>query len=141
MRVSALDGRTIEVRRRWMPWRLRAREFDNDDVDPFWAIDGSDPGEIIFGLILGLVFLLFGGIILTVFVFAGEFLLLLLLLFPAFVVARMFWVLPWIIEAREGTSTLGLVKVRGWRDSEEKIRDLAASYRRGEDPFDVRDAA
>jgi hypothetical protein len=46
-----------------------------------------------------------------------------------------FWVLPWIIEATNGDLLLGIDKVRGWRESSERIDEIAAAYRRGEDPF------
>ena len=136
MRVTALDGRDVEVRRQWFPWRLRRRQVDTSDTNPFDFLDLNDGLEgIVFGLVLGLVFLLFGGIILTIAIFASEALVLLLLLVPLFAIARILWVLPWIIEVRNGDTLLGLERVRGWRDSTERIRDIAAAYERGQDPF------
>ena len=136
MRVTALDGRDVEVRRQWFPWRLRRRQVDTSDTNPFDFLDLNDGLEgIVFGLVLGLVFLLFGGIILTIAIFASEALVLLLLLVPLFAIARILWVLPWIIEVQNGDTLLGLERVRGWRDSTERIRDIAAAYERGQDPF------
>lgn len=136
MEVTALDGRTVVVRRQWFPWRLRRRNIDLSDGDPFSLMDGGDGLEgIVFGLVLGLVLVLFGGIILTVALFASELILLLLLLAPLFALARLFWVLPWIIEATHDGTVLGLARVRGWRDSSERIRDIAEAYQRGQDPF------
>ena len=68
-------------------------------------------------------------------VLAGEVFLLLILLLPLLAAARMFWLLPWIIEATNGDAVLGTVGVRGWGESEERIRAIAAGYQRGEDPF------
>jgi hypothetical protein len=135
MLVSALDGRAITVRRQWMPWRLKARKVDNDAIDPFIVVGGDDPAGFLFSLVLALVLLLFGGIILTVVIFGFEALLLLALLIPAFALARILWVLPWVIEATYGETVLGRERVRGWRDSSERIREIAAAYERGQDPF------
>ena len=136
MLVSALDGRGINVDRRWFPWRLRKRQFEGGTSDPFMFLDGADdPAGAAVGCVLGIVFFLFGGLILSVAFFFGEALLLLLLLIPLLAVARMFWVLPWIIEARYGNELLGVEKVRGWRDSQERIREIANAYRLGQDPF------
>ena len=114
MRVTALDGRDVEVRRQWFPWRLRRRQVDTSDTNPFDFLDLNDGLEgIVFGLVLGLVFLLFGGIILTIAIFASEALVLLLLLVPLFAIARILWVLPWIIEVRNGDTLLGQLAPAG----------------------------
>jgi hypothetical protein len=135
MLVQTLDGRAVEVRRQWMPWRLRARKVDNDVFDPFAVVGGDDPAGFLMSIALAIVLLLFGGIILTVAIFGFEALLLLAFLIPLFALARILWVLPWIIEARNGDSLLGVERVRGWRDSAERIREIAAAYERGQDPF------
>lgn len=135
MLVSALDGRAIEVRRRWLPWRLRKRKFNSGDLS-LGVFDGVDDlGGLLFAVVFAIVVFLFGGIVLTVAIFASEALLLLLLLVPLFAAARMFWVLPWIIEATYEDQVLGMAKVRGWRDSEETIREIATAYQQGGDPF------
>jgi hypothetical protein len=54
---------------------------------------------------------------------------------PLLVLARVFWMLPWIVEARYGDTLLGIDQVRGWRDSSERIRQVSAASERGEDPF------
>jgi hypothetical protein len=89
----------------------------------------------VFAVVAGVAIVLVGGIVATLAIFASEALLLLLLLVPLLVVARLLWIAPWVVEARSDQGTLGLVKVRGWRDSAERIRDLADACRRGEDPF------
>lgn len=133
MEVSALDGRTVEVRRRWFPWRLRTRDVEVNDFPLLDAADGIE--GLVFSLVFGLIVLVFGGIILTALLFASEALLLLLLVVPLLAAARLFWVLPWIIESRTGATLLGAEKVRGWRASEDRIREIATAYQQGQDPF------
>ena len=134
MLVAALDGRAIQVRRRWVPWRLRKRQFEG--FDAFDIVGGADdPVSFIGLLVLAIVLALFGGIILTLAVLASEALLLVALLIPLLAVARMLWILPWIVEATYGDTVLGTVPVRGWRDSQDQIHDIADAYQRGEDPF------
>jgi hypothetical protein len=132
MLVSALDGRAIRVRRQWFPWRLR-RRIDASD-SPFLDIDLTDG---LAGLVFGLVLTVFGGVILMVAVLASEALLLALLVVPAIAIARIAWVLPWVIVASNGDTVLGIDKIRGWRDSSERIRDIAAAYERGQNPFQL----
>lgn len=135
MIVQARDGRYITVRRRWLPWRLQRREFDGP-ADPFSFVDVADgPGSLVVGLLLGIAAFLFGGIVISVLFLAGEALLLVLLLVPLLLAARVLWVLPWIVEADYAKQALGVQRVRGWRQSGAKIREIAAAYERGEDPF------
>jgi hypothetical protein len=133
--VQALDGRYITVRRRWVPWRLKKRDIDNP-FGPLSFIEGADdPISFVVMLAAGVAAFLFGGILLTALFFAGEALLLLLLLVPLFMLARVLWLLPWVIEATYGDAILGAVGVRGWRESEERIREIATAYQQGRDPF------
>lgn len=135
MLIVTPDGRHLEIRRRWLPWRLRKRRVDLD-FNPLHTIDGADDlAGIAAGLVAGLVLFLFGGIILTVALFASEALLLLLLLVPLSAALRFFWVLPWIIEVTGGNETLGTERVRGWRGSEDRLREIAIAYEQGQDPF------
>ncbi len=131
MEILAPDGRGIVVRRRWVPWRLKKRKVTLDDL-PIDFVDGLE--GLVIGIVAAIVIVLFGSIIL----FGAEAFLLLLLLLPLLALARMFWILPWVIEAVYGDQVLGKVGVRGWRDSSEKIRALAEAYQRGEDPFEVK---
>jgi hypothetical protein len=133
MLVSALDGRGIKVRRRWLPWKPLKRRIDPGWVDLTGGAD--DPVSFIVLVIGGFVAGIVLAVVLTFALLASEFLLVLGLLVPILALARVFWVLPWIIEATNGDTLLGLEKVRGWRDSEDRIRDIAAAYQRGEDPF------
>lgn len=137
MLVATLDGRQVEVRRRWLPWRLRKRKVD-PGFSPFDMLGGADDlAGVAFGLVIGIVLFLFGGIVLTLAIFASEALLLLLLLVPLIAGLRIFWVLPWVIEATYGDETLGAQRIRGWRDSEDRIQAIATAYQQGRDPFAV----
>jgi hypothetical protein len=130
MDVTALDGREIRVRRRWLPWRVKPRDIAGDT--PLDTMDFTDGIEgLIFGIILVIIFVLFG----TFIFFGFELVFVLVLLVPLLALMRVFWVLPWVIEAQHDHVALGSEKVRGWRDSEDRIRDIATAYQRGEDPF------
>lgn len=116
-----------------MPWRFKRREMPNLFDNPFALLDGADDlAGAAFALVMGIVLVIFGGVILSLVVFGGEAVLLLFLLIPVIVLARMFWVLPWVIEVTYGEDVIGLEKVRGWRASQERIRAIAAAYERGE---------
>jgi hypothetical protein len=133
MLVAALDGRAVEVRRRWLPWKPRLHNIDAGFVD---LTDGAgDPVGFVVALVLGLVVSVLLALLLPFAILASELLLVVALLVPLLVLARVFWMLPWIVEARNGDSLLGIDKVRGWRDSAERIREIAAAYERGQDPF------
>ena len=133
MLVSALDGRAIEVRRCWLPWKPRLRDVDPGFVDLTGGAD--DPVGFVVALVLGLVATVVLAALLPFAVLASEVLLVLALVVPLLVLARVFWMLPWIVEATNGDTLLGIDKVRGWRDSSDRIRDIAAAYERGQDPF------
>lgn len=133
MHVKSVDGRYIEVRRRWFPWRPRKRKIGAGDALDVVTISGG-LGGLVASLVFALVILLFGSLIL----FGVEAILLIALLVPILALARVLWVLPWVVEATRGDEILGVVKIRGWRDSEAAIRDIAAGYEHGEDPFVVR---
>lgn len=111
-------------------------------MNPFGFLDGADdPAGLLVGLVLGLVLMLFGGIVLTFAVLASEVLLLALVLLPLLAAARVFWVIPWVVEARRGQATLGVWRARGWGASAELIRTVSDAYRRGEDPETPSDGA
>jgi hypothetical protein len=133
MLVSALDGRAIEVRRRLLPWKPRLRDVDPGFVDLTGGAD--DPLSFVGLVVLGLVASLVLAILLPFAILASEFLVVLVLVVPLLLLMRVLWLLPWIVEASNGDTLLGIDKVRGWRDSAERIREIAAAYARGEDPF------
>lgn len=133
MLVATPEGRAVEVRRRLVPWKPRLRKLDPEFLDLTGGAD--DPAGFLVMIVLGIVAGLVLALVLPFAVLASEFLLVLALLVPLLALARVFWVLPWIIEATNGDLLLGIDKVRGWRESSERIDEIAAAYRRGEDPF------
>jgi hypothetical protein len=133
MQVTTPEGRAVEVRRRLVPWKPRLRKLDPDFLN---LTDGADdPVGFLVMIVLGIVAGLVLALVLPFAILASEFLLVLALLVPLLVLARVFWVLPWVIEATNGDLLLGIDKVRGWRESAQRIDEIAAAYRRGENPF------
>jgi hypothetical protein len=136
MRVTALDGRAIEVHRRLLPWKPRLRDTDPVDAGFVDLTEGADdPAGFVVAIVLGLVLSVVLALLLPFALLASEFLLVVALLVPLLVLARLFWMLPWVIEAVDGDTRLGVDKVRGWRASSERVREIAAAYERGQDPF------
>jgi hypothetical protein len=133
MLVSTPQGRAVDVRRRLLPWKPRLRDVDPGFVDLTGGAD--DPLGFVAALVLGLVATVVLAALLPFAILASELLVVLGLLVPLLVLARVFWMLPWIVEATNGSTLLGIDKVRGWRDSGERIKEIAAAYARGEDPF------
>ena len=86
MKAMARDGRAIDVRRRWLPWKPRLRDVDSSGGDA----GGFDLGDDLAGVAVVIaifLLLLFFPVVLAVALLAGEVLVLLLLL-PLFLVAR-----------------------------------------------------
>jgi hypothetical protein len=131
--VTTPDGVSVTVRRQWLPWRLHRRDLGvHGDPDSLGFPEVDSIEAAVVGVVMAVIWLLIGGLILSLTILFSETLLLLLLLLPLLAVARAFWVLPWVIEARTADQVLAREKVRGWRDSEERIGAVAAMYERGE---------
>ena len=133
MLVSALDGRAVEVHRRLLPWKPRLHDVDPGFVDLTGGAD--DPVGFLVMIVLGVAASVVLAIVLPFAILASELVLVVALVVPLLALARVFWMLPWIIEATNGDTRLGIDKVRGWRASGERIREIAAAYERGQDPF------
>ncbi len=136
MKAMARDGRTIDVRRRWLPWKPRLRDVDSSGGDAGgFDLGGGDDLAGVAVVIAIFLLLLFFPVVLAVALLAGEVLVLLLLL-PLFLVARVVPVLPWTVEARHEGALVGVEKVRGWRASQQRIREIVTTYERStDDPF------
>jgi hypothetical protein len=135
VRATARDGRTIDVRRRWLPWKPRLRDVDGGgDAGGFDLGGGDDLAGVAVVLVIFLL-LLFFPVVLAVALLAGEVLVLLLLL-PLFLLARVVPVLPWTVEARHEGTLVGVEKVRGWHASQQRIQEIVTAYERStDDPF------
>ncbi|WP_446666813.1 hypothetical protein [Flexivirga sp. B27] len=116
MKAVTPTGERYRVRRKWLPWRRKARAKDMDwfDIPDL----GDDPiSLIIFGIILL-------PLIVILMIFLGEFLLL-LLIFPLVMIARAVFGTPWTIEVSHKRRLVAAEKVKGWRASRDRIRRLA----------------
>jgi membrane protein implicated in regulation of membrane protease activity len=141
VRVTAVDGRTWTVRRRWAPrhesfargWldRRDRKRAERDGPSHWWDVLDL-PGDVD-GLVILLVAIpviivlaLFG----VLFLLALVDLALLLLLFTGGVVARIVFRRPWTVEARADDGEVRERQVVGWRRAGEAVDDLAAEVSR-----------
>lgn len=128
MKITTPGGDTVRVRRRVLPWRPRVREIDTVDV-PSWSLPDLD-GElpVVAVILLGIAVVLLLPAIVIGLVVLGEALLLLLLL-PVFVLARVAFGKPWIVEVVTGRKVVHAEPVVGWRAAGRRIEALAAEIR------------
>jgi hypothetical protein len=135
VKVSAPDGRTWKVGRRWFPRRKRLGRADVSDAWPdFLDLDGGLDdlgvvGTIIAAILLVIVAIFLALVLFNVIAIALELLLLVLLLLAG-VFARVVLRRPWIVQARSGDAVLEW-PVAGWRPSGRKIADVAEQLRSG----------
>ena len=123
MRVLTDDGRELRIGRRWLPWRPRARDFDGTG-DFFGGLGSDDLVGFALSIVLAVVLALLAPLLLVVLVLSGEWLVVLALI-PLAALLRVLLDRPWVVEVRERGVLLHLEKVRGWRASGERIRELA----------------
>jgi hypothetical protein len=116
MKAVTPTGEKYSVRRKWLPWRRKAK---GKDLDWFDIPDlGDDPiSMIIFGIVLV-------PLIVILVLFLGEFLLL-LLVFPLVMIARSIFGKPWTIEVTRKRELVAAEKVKGWGASRDRIRQIA----------------
>jgi len=128
VKIVTPAGETYRVHRRVLPWRRRIREkpdwdlassFDVPDVDHLGVV-----GAIL--LVIGIIIAL--PIIVLALLVVGE-LLLLLLLLPLFVLARVAFRKPWIVEVTRKRKAVHAEAVVGWGAAGERARVLADELR------------
>lgn len=128
MRVRDADGVRWSVRRRWLPWKSRAKDL-LDYVPSTGGGGGFVPDDPIL-LTLWLVFVLpvvvVGAVVIAV---LGVELALLLLLLPVVVLARALFV-GWTLVVRRAGTVVGTERVKGWKASRRRIRAIAADIGR-----------
>lgn len=123
MQAITPTGERYRVRRKWLPWRRRAKGKDSLDWLDFPDL-GDDPiSMIVFGIILV-------PLIAVLVLFLGEFLLL-LLIFPIVMIARSVFGTPWTIEVTRQRRLITAEKVKGWSDSRARIRQIAKLIEHG----------
>ena len=129
MKVRDPQGQRWRVTRRWVPWRRRLRGVDSGPLDLVSGL-GDDPISAVIAIVLVILALPFIAFSLVV---AAE-LLLLLLLLPFAVLARVLLGRHWTIEARRGFTIWWDAPSGDWRESGERIRAGARSIAEGELP-------
>ncbi|HWJ82130.1 MAG TPA: hypothetical protein VNS55_07830 [Nocardioides sp.] len=128
MKVTDPAGQTWRVTRRWVPWRRRLK--GSLDAVPDLGIGGlgNDPVSAIVGVVLLIVLLPF----LLLVLLAGVELLLVLLVLPFAVVARVAFGRHWYVEVRRGFTPVHEVEAGDWRESGLRIYELAGVLERGD---------
>ncbi|MFI2104627.1 hypothetical protein ACH436_15125 [Isoptericola sp. NPDC019693] len=125
MRVTTPGGDTFRVHRRWLPWRPRMRDVDATSSSPWDLADLDGELPVVAVVLLGVAVVVLLPLVLLTLLFLGEALVLLLLL-PAFVLARVAFGKPWTVEVSNGRKVVHAEPVVGWRAAGERARVLAA---------------
>lgn len=128
MKIATTSGPAYRVHRRVLPWRRRIREKPDWDL-----LDGLDVPDVDHLGVLGAILLVIGIIIaLPIIVLAllvmGEVLLLLLLL-PLFVLARVAFKRPWIVEVTRKGKVVRAEAVVGWGAAGQRAQAIADELR------------
>lgn len=132
MDLTAPDGSQWRVERRWLPWRLRRRD---PDVAADAAMDATSAADGVL-LALGVFLLLLVVTVALPWVLVGAVLavelVLLLALLPVAVVLRAVRVSDWPLDVRREGRLVHAERVRGWRASAERRRQLREAVARGD---------
>ena len=123
MRVTDSNGTKWRVKRRWVPWRRRVRDFAYDV--PMSNGLGDDPISAIVGI---LVLILAIPLILLALVAMLE-LFLLVLLLPIVMLIRAMFGGAWPVEVFRDRKLQSTEYVKGWSASRERVHDLAEQIR------------
>lgn len=127
VKVRSPDGQVWRVRRRWLPWRQRRRDVDFVDLSDF----ADDPvtwiALIVVSIVLAPVLIVLAAVLI-----AGLEFLLLLLVLPVAVLARVLFGRRWCVEVRRGRRLHQEVVGGDWQRSGLLVRDLASQIERGE---------
>lgn len=126
MRIQDPNGRAWTVRRRWLPWRPRRRNFDTSDA--LSAL--SDVGDLLWFAAIVFLVLVVLPVVLLVTVLVAE-ILLVLLLVPIFVLVRAGLTRRWPIEVIRDGRVVRLESVKGWAASSQRLEQLRADVRHG----------
>lgn len=115
--------------RRWFPWRRRIKGALDllPDVPSGFGDDPISAIITVFFLILAIPFVVIA-------IISGAELLLLLLLFPFVVLARVLFGRHWIVEARKGWTIHWDTPAGDWQASGVTIHEVAAAIQHGTPP-------
>ncbi len=130
--VTAPDGRTWTLGRRWLPKRRRLGRFKSRDVGDLSP--GLDIGDDIIGLIVGaivtiVVLFVLALVLFNVVAIAIELLLLVILLLGG-IIGRVVFRRPWTVFAASD-SEVHYTPVVGWRASRREIDGMASRIASG----------
>lgn len=132
MRVTDSTGTKWRVKRRWVPWRRRARNFAYDVPTPSGL--GDDPISAIIGV---LVLIIAIPLVIIALVAMLE-LLVLLLLLPIVMLVRAVFGGAWPIEVFRNRELQSTEYVKGWSASRDRSHEIAEQIRlRGGVPEDA----
>jgi hypothetical protein len=127
MKVRDPYGETWRVTRRWLPWGPRRRGLGPD----VWLDAADGPVSFLALLVIGILVLP----LVTIGVFFVAEALLLLVLLPFVVLARVALGKQWWIEARRGFQPYWECEAGTWRESGARIRRVAEEITRGDLPL------
>lgn len=128
MKVQDPTGQTWRVTRRWVPWRRRLKGQISNAMDMVPSGLGDDP----ISAIIFLIFLVIAIPFLVLALIAGVELLLVGLLLPFAVLARVLFGQHWTVEARKGFSIWWEAPSGDWQESGVLIHDVALAIQKGE---------
>ncbi len=128
MKVQDPTGDTFRVTRRWVPWRRRLRADPAQGMDARPSGLGDDPVSAV----IALVFLVLALPFLLLTLLVGLEVLLLLVLVPFAVLARMLLGQHWTVEVRKGFSIWWQAPSGDWQESGVLIHDVALAIHKGE---------
>lgn len=134
MRIEDADRRVWRVTRRWVPWRRRGELSEHGELPSLLDGDADDPigcAVWLIGLVITLPLLV---LTLVALAFSVVELLLLAVLLPFAVLARVVFGRRWHVEVRHGFERVWEAEVGTWAESREAIAAQVELLRRGEHP-------
>ncbi|MFC7246381.1 hypothetical protein ACFQO7_28225 [Catellatospora aurea] len=119
-RVTGPDGHEWWVGRRWLPWRPARRRRDGESLGDSSQLAPLAGADGMFGCVMVLMIIVAFPVVLLLVFLAIEWLVVLLLL-PLWVLARVLFGVPWVIVARgrsaDGRRWRYYGRAAGWRGS------------------------
>ncbi len=125
MKVLDPTGAEWVVRRRWLPWRRRVRDWPDIDVP---EVGGDDLFAALIFLVVAVVLV---PLVIVAVVLVAEILLLLLLL-PIVLLVQVLRRGGWPLLVERDTLVVHAENVRGWALSSRRLTELADQVRRGD---------
>lgn len=126
VKIVAPSGQKLRVHRRVLPWRRKVRKPEWEWLDGLDAFDlpGGDELGVVGAILLVVAIILALPIIVAALFVVGE-LAILLALLPLFLLARVAFKQPWIVEVTAGRVVVHAEAVVGWKAAGARARALA----------------